>query len=599
MSWFLSLYRALERNYFNTLNRKLIGNFSALIFLQIIFGLLLWQAIQRIADLSAPVEKIAEVQTEITLTTDWLFTLVAVYGVLSVAAMIGALLFLRHLIVHPIKVLNSQLAKMVKEDADLSQQLVVGSVDEFSELAGNYNRFLARLQETIGPVRRMGMGTAVSAAKVLNRVTDSAAKTQQQAEIAELIFTSSDSVTKAMDSISSNTRTITDSTSDSLTSARDSFVSLESLNQDIGQMQEQIEAHDGTIRQMGERSRDIAKVINTIKEISFQTNLLSLNAAVEAARAGTAGRGFSVVAGEVKKLAEQARKSSEDIELQLNAVLKMIEGATVEAGAISSFANQTSEIADNSCRSFKGIIDEFENNHQRLSEITNSVQGVIQSNSAVHDNVKNIRGISHDVGAQMQSSRDVAMSLQENTEELQRLVSCFRTGSGVFEAVLDTARGFKGQITEILLDLSRQGVQVFDTNYQQIPDTEPAKFKTSYDAYFDRMVQQLYDQIVEKVPGGTFALCVDRNGYGPTHNSKYSQPLTGDRETDLLNSRDKRIFDDPAGLRCARNREEFLLQTYMRDTGEILSDLSMPILLDGEHWGAVRIGFDSTVLLKR
>ncbi len=88
------------------------------------------------------------------------------------------------------------------------------------------------------------------------------------------------------------------------------------------------------------------------------------------------------------------------------------------------------------------------------------------------------------------------------------------------------------------------------------------------------------------------------NGYAPTHNSKFSQPLTGDHEVDLLASRDKRMFNDPAGGRAARNRETFLLQTYMRDTGEVLSDLSLPILVDGKHWGGLRVGFDPGVLLK-
>ena len=72
---------------------------------------------------------------------------------------------------------------------------------------------------------------------------------------------------------------------------------------------------------------------------------------------------------------------------------------------------------------------------------------------------------------------------------------------------------------------------------------------------------------------------------------------TGDYENDLLHSRDKRIFDDPTGIRCARNTNPFLLQTYARDTGEVLSDLSLPIYIDDRHWGNVRLGFNPQVLL--
>ena len=83
-----------------------------------------------------------------------------------------------------------------------------------------------------------------------------------------------------------------------------------------------------------------------------------------------------------------------------------------------------------------------------------------------------------------------------------------------------------------------------------------------------------------------------------TRNAAPLRPVLEHNQVDLVSSRDKRIFNDPTGLRSARNREEFLLQTYMRDTGDILSDLSMPIIVDGRHWGAIRIGFDSLVMLQ-
>ena len=101
----------------------------------------------------------------------------------------------------------------------------------------------------------------------------------------------------------------------------------------------------------------------------------------------------------------------------------------------------------------------------------------------------------------------------------------------------------------------------------------------------------------ERWVGGRFALAVDVNGYGPTHNTKFSQKPTGNPQQDLVNSRDKRIFNDPTGGRAAKNEAPFLLQTYMRDTGEILCDLSMPIRVDGRSWGAMRLGFDPAAVL--
>lgn len=596
MSIFVALYQWLEGNFFNSLTRKLCGNFIFLILLQIAAAGVVWINVSRLKELAGN----GTLQDNVSGLDLITWQLLVGFGLclFSVFSMIVAMLFLRYLFVRPIKELNDQLKSMATDDADLSQSLEVKSVDEFAELADNYNQFMARLRQTIVTIRRMGMGIAVSSARVVNSVSDSAGKASGQGDLANLVFSSSDEATQSISAISANTQTISTSTSDSLESARKSYQSLQSLRSDIGSMQQQISDHDQTIRQMGERSRDIGKIIRTIQEISFQTGLLSLNAAVEAARAGEAGRGFSVVAGEVKTLAEQASLSSKDISMQLNAVLEMIENATLEAAKINQFANETSAVAESSCQSFDQLIQEFEQNHTRLSDITYSVKEVSSANAVMHDNVAEIRDLSHHVHHQMEDSAQVAHELQGNTEKMQQLVAYFKTGGGPFEKVLGIAQEFQRQAVTQIGKLQQQGVNVFDTNYQMIPGTDPAKYSTHYDRHFEGPFQQLYDRVVEQVPGGAFALCVDSNGYGPTHNGKYSRPLTGNPAVDLVSSRDKRIFNDPTGLRSARNREQFLLQTYMRDTGDILSDLSMPIMIDGRHWGAVRIGFDSLVMMQ-
>lgn len=132
--------------------------------------------------------------------------------------------------------------------------------------------------------------------------------------------------------------------------------------------------------------------------------------------------------------------------------------------------------------------------------------------------------------------------------------------------------------------------EVFDANYQLIPETNPQKYHTAFDGFADVNFQRIEDAYLED-RDVVFAVAVDRNGYLPTHNTRYSNPLTGDYETDKAGNRTKRIFDDPTGIAAAHSTEPILHQVYHRDTGEVMLDISAPILVNGRHWGAFRVGF--------
>lgn len=133
--------------------------------------------------------------------------------------------------------------------------------------------------------------------------------------------------------------------------------------------------------------------------------------------------------------------------------------------------------------------------------------------------------------------------------------------------------------------------QLFDTFYIPIPNTEPQKFHTQYDRMIDGIIRPVLDKYLAADQRFIFVVAVDRNGYLPTHNARFSQPLTGDGDHDTRWNRTKRIFNDRTGLAAARNTESVLFQRYSRDTGEEMTDLSVPIIIKGRHWGAVRIGY--------
>lgn len=130
----------------------------------------------------------------------------------------------------------------------------------------------------------------------------------------------------------------------------------------------------------------------------------------------------------------------------------------------------------------------------------------------------------------------------------------------------------------------------FDTDYEPIAGFSPAKYHTKYDFYLDKSILSILDEFLRD-DSVVFAVAVDRNGYLPTHNTRFQQPISGDREKDLLGNRTKRIFNDPIGLKAAQNTEEAFRQVYVRDTGETMWDISTPIYVKGKHWGGFRVGF--------
>ncbi len=133
--------------------------------------------------------------------------------------------------------------------------------------------------------------------------------------------------------------------------------------------------------------------------------------------------------------------------------------------------------------------------------------------------------------------------------------------------------------------------KLFSRLYYAVPGTDPAKYTTDYDALSDKDISPIQERFLARNPALVFLILTDLNGYVPSHNLRYAQPLTGNRGVDLVNNRTKRMFLDRTGFAAARNTAPYLVQRYQRDTGEQMADLSVPVMVQGQHWGCVRLGY--------
>lgn len=593
------IYTWLEKTFFNTLTRKLVGNF---LFLALIFSASIFvtnEYHQGVTDLVAAhgdPELIEGVQRLSKISMRHMVTL-HIFGGLVFFCLIY---FLRHLIVRPVRLLFEIFEDMGWAKGDLSQEIQAVSHDEFRQLTENYNTFLGMLRRVFLTLRQQGVNIAVNSAIVASKVSISSRHADQQKILGDEIFSGTRESLLSLNEAAGSAGSLLESTATNLEKARLNIKELNQVNADIDEMNTKVAGYAESLRDMDLRSQDIKNLVDLIKMISQRTSLLSLNASIEAARAGDAGRGFAVVAQEIRKLAEQVKDANDRISDRISGILDNIQMSSRAATSLQETTTLSRDALQVTCTHFGEMVNDFEENTRQIEGVTTAIRQVTGASQMIFEKMSSISALNQDVSNMMVDSAESARELKIETEKMQELVARFKTGEGYLEELISKTAAFRDQLQRHFSEMqTKRKIDIFDRRYQAIPGTNPVKYKTHYDDVFEQELQPLYDKIVADLKGAIYCLCVDVNGYAGTHNSRFSHQLTGDYEIDLVHSRDKRIFDDPTGKRSAENINPFLLQTYARDTGEVMSDLSLPIFVNESHWGAVRLGFNPVVLLQK
>jgi len=133
--------------------------------------------------------------------------------------------------------------------------------------------------------------------------------------------------------------------------------------------------------------------------------------------------------------------------------------------------------------------------------------------------------------------------------------------------------------------------RLFARFYFPVPGSKPQKYTTVYDTLAERDLVAPEDKALARGTTFQYAIVTDRNGYIPAHNTRYARPLSGNAEEDYKNNRTKRMLGDTASLIAARSDAKYLILRTKTETGEVVHDLSVPIVVRGKHWGCARIGY--------
>ena len=596
MGFWNDLYDTVEKTFWNSLTKKLCSFLLILGFnlaYLAAFYYIRSEVEQTLAGSGASAAAMSAIQATLD-TGQWLF--LAITLIMFLLA-VGQVLYLRYLIVRPIKKITAIFNEISCGEGDFSRNLPTITHDELRELAISYNRFAEKMRQIIGAVRRSSVNIASEAALVKVRVDDTSKGSYRQKEMADTLFTASEAATDAIGRVSQGAEAMSAATHRNLSSARDSLGEMESIAGKIKDISESLLRFNLTVDELFTRSESVKRVAALIRDIADQTNLLALNAAIEAARAGESGRGFAVVADEVRKLAERVNSATLEINSDIDGMISKVVNTRAENHVISQDMLATRDVVERSAAQFSGMVSEFEQTGAQLLDITSAMSQLSSSNGQVHENASVIHDLSAEVAAHMEKSELSAVVLAQATEGVQELVSRFKIGEGAFDLAVERTRAFRDQVQACLEAIQAKGVDVFDRNYQPIANTNPQKYRVTWGDAFTRDGQGLLDSCLADVKGASFAVAVTSDSYLSAHNSKFSQPMTGDYERDLIGNRTCRKFERPAELRAAKNTESLLLQTYLRDTGELLCDIAMPIVVKGRQWGNVRVGIPAKSLL--
>lgn len=325
-----------------------------------------------------------------------------------------------------LKEVGNAMERISSGDADLTHRLPVTNNDEVGRIAMAFNQFVAQLQKMFLSVREQANCLAHDSHQLIDAVQKISGDSKQQSAELTTSAATIEEITGSIALIADHVRDTSTRVDEIDSSSRASSGMVVSVAQEIGNISEQCSQLSRVMDSLGDRSERIQSIVNVIKDIADQTNLLALNAAIEAARAGEQGRGFAVVADEVRKLAERTGEATVEIGSMIGSIQGDTQVALVRMGSAVKAVEQGVCLSQEAATRIQAIRMLTDDMVVRMNDIANATCEQQTATTAMAQSAERINAMSQQTDEAIQHASKTIRSLGELAFNLQGIVARFK-----------------------------------------------------------------------------------------------------------------------------------------------------------------------------